>query len=232
MNTIGLLGGMSWESSMLYYQTINRVVRDANPSGDGLSSAPILLDSVNFAVIAKWMLEEDWKQISEYLTQHARVLETAGAQVIGICTNTMHKVYDTIASSVSVPIIHIATPTIAALKAAGVTRAALLGTRFSMNDGFLHDVYATEGIELLTPDNPQCEQIHNIIMNELCQGVILESSRAMYVDAISMLQQQGAQAVVLGCTEISLLLRSDDVELPMFDTADLHARALAAFYLG
>jgi aspartate racemase len=101
-----------------------------------------------------------------------------------------------------------------------------------MNDGFLHDVYATDGIELLTPNKAQCEQIHNIIMSELCQGVILESSRAMYVDAISMLQQQGAQAVVLGCTEISLLLRSDDVELPMFDTADLHARALAAFCLG
>lgn len=231
MKTIGLLGGMSWESSLLYYQTINRAVRDANPSGDGLSSAPLLLDSIDFAPMAKWQRDGDWIHAGQFLAQRAKNLESAGAQVIGLCTNTMHKVYDIIADELSVPVIHIATPTINALKFAGVRRAALLGTRFSMNDGFLHNAYAADGIELLTPDDDVCERVHHIIMSELCQGVISDESRASYVNVIASLQRQGAQAVVLGCTEIALLIGSKDSELPIFDTADLHARALAAFCL-
>ncbi|MGL4768349.1 MAG: aspartate/glutamate racemase family protein [Formosimonas sp.] len=232
MNTIGLLGGMSWESTVLYYQTINRAVREANPSGDGLSSAPILLDSIDFAPMAKWQREGNWDAAGEFLAQRARMLEAAGAQILDLCTNTMHKVFAPIAASVSIPMLHIATPSIAALQAMNATRVAFLGTQFSMQERFLADIYAAQGIELLMPDELAAAQVHHVIMNELCQGQIHDASRQTYLRIIEQLQQRGAQAVVLGCTEITLLLRPQDCALPLLDTADLHARALARLCLG
>lgn len=231
MKTIGLLGGMSWESTALYYQTINRAVRDADQSGDGLSSAPIILDSIDFAPIAKWQREGDWVAAGQFLARRAQILESAGAQTIGLCTNTMHKVFDVVAGAVSIPMLHIASPTIAALKAAGVTRAGFLGTQFSMSERFLLDEYAKHDIALIVPNAPQQAAAHDIIMRELCQGVVSDVSRAAYVRMIDDLAAQGAEVLVLGCTEITLLVQPNDCALPLFDTADLHAKALAAFCL-
>jgi aspartate racemase len=225
MKTIGLLGGMSWESSVLYYQTINRTVRDAGQ--DRLRSAPIILDSVDFAPMAQWQREGNWAMAADFLAARAKMLEAAGAQVLGLCTNTMHKVFERIAAQVSIPMIHIATPTIAALQAAGVQRAAFFGTQFSMSERFLADAYAQAGIELLMPAPLQQNEVHRIIMSELCQGVVRDESRAAYVQILADLQSQGAQAVVLGCTEITLLVHAQHIDAPLFDTADLHAKALA-----
>lgn len=225
MKTIGLLGGMSWESSLLYYQTINRTVRDAGD--DRLRSAPIILDSVDFAPMARWMGAADFEAIAAFLITRAKMLEAAGAQVLGLCTNTMHKVFERIAAQVAIPMMHIATPTIAALQAAGVQRAAFLGTQLSMSERFLADVYAQAGIELLMPAPLQQNEVHRIIMSELCQGVVRDESRATYVQILADLQSQGAQAVVFGCTEITLLVQAQHIDAPLFDTADLHAKALA-----
>ena len=231
MKTIGLLGGMSWESTALYYQTINRAVRDADPSGDGLNSAPIILNSLDFSPVAAWMRDGDWTAISKFLAQQAQILEAAGAQTLGLCTNTMHKVFDVVADAVNIPILHIASPTIAALKAAGVTRAGFLGTQFSMSERFLWDEYAKHDIALIVPNAAQQAVAHDIIMRELCQGVVSDTSRATYVRMIDDLAAQGAEALVLGCTEITLLIQPNDCALPLFDTADLHAKALAAVCL-
>ena len=224
LRTIGLLGGMSWESSALYYRDINQHVRDAL---GGLYSAPILLDSVNFAQMDAWMRMGEWGNISHHLSQRAQALEGAGAQCIAIATNTMHKVYEHIAAAVNVPVLHIATPVITQLHDAGITRIAFLGTRYSMEQDFLTQVYRTAGVNVLVPDASGRDVVHNVIFNELCQGVVNDTSRKQYQTIIASLAAQGAQAVVLGCTEITLLLSAEDVRLPMFDTAALHARALA-----
>ena len=224
LRTIGLLGGMSWESSALYYRDINQHVRDAL---GGLYSAPMLLDSVNFAHIEAWQRAGEWDKAAQYLSQRAQALENAGADCIAIATNTMHKVYEQIAAAVSVPVLHIATPTIDALHDAGITRIALLGTRYSMEQDFMSTIYRAAGIDVLVPDVNGRDVVHNVIFNELCQGIINQASRERYQTIITSLTAQGAQAVVLGCTEITLLLSAEDVSVPMFDTAALHTRALA-----
>ena len=224
LRTIGLLGGMSWESSALYYRDINQHVRDAL---GGLYSAPILLDSVNFAQIEVWQRTGEWDKAAEYLGLRAKVLENAGAHCIAIATNTMHKVYEHIAEAVSIPVLHIATPTIAQLHNTGITCIAFLGTRYSMEHDFLTKVYREAGIDVLVPDASRRDQVHDVIFNELCQGIIKDESRKQYQDTIMSLTTQGAQAVVLGCTEIALLLSAENISVPMFDTAALHARALA-----
>ncbi|AXF86529.1 Aspartate racemase [Ephemeroptericola cinctiostellae] len=224
LRTIGLLGGMSWESSALYYRDINQHVR--NTLG-GLYSAPIVLDSVNFAQMDAWLRMGAWEHIAHHLSQRAQALEGAGAHCIAIATNTMHKVYAHIAAAVNVPVLHIATPTIAQLRNAGITRIAFLGTRYSMEQDFLTQVYRTAGVDVLVPNASERDVVHHVIFNELCQGVVNDTSRKQYQTIIASLAAQGAQAVVLGCTEITLLLSAEDVSLPMFDTAALHARALA-----
>lgn len=224
LNTIGLLGGISWESSALYYRDINLHVRDAL---GGLYSAPIVLDSVNFAQIEAWQRTGAWDEAADHLSQRAQALEHAGASCIAIATNTMHKVYTQIAAAVNVPVLHIATPTISALQAAGIQRIALLGTRYSMAQDFLKVVYQNADIDVLVPDDDGQTVVHDVIFNELCQGVVLDASRIHYQNIINTLVQQGAQAVVLGCTEITLLLKAHDVNVPLFDTTALHTRALA-----
>ncbi|TDR31991.1 aspartate/glutamate racemase family protein [Hydromonas duriensis] len=224
LNTIGLLGGMSWESSLLYYQQINQHIRVAL---GGLHSAPIILDSVDFSIIAAWQQTNEWDKASIYLSQRAQKLEAAGASCVAIATNTMHKVYDAIASSVSVPVLHIAQPTIAALHDAGIQRIAFLGTRYSMTEDFIRSRFAQAGIDVLVPEATDCDCIHNVIFDELCQGLVRRHSKHQYQHIVSKLTQQGAQGVVLGCTEIGLLLTQNDVDVPLFDTTALHTRALA-----
>lgn len=228
LNSIGLLGGMSWESSALYYSHINEQVR--NRLG-GLYSAPITLDSVNFAQMAEWQTTHRWDLATEHLISRARALESAGVKCIAIATNTMHKIYDEIAASVSVPVLHIATPTIEALKKAGFNRVAFLGTRYSMEHDFIRNVYAASGIELITPNQEDRDTVHNVIFDELCQGSVKDCSREAYCKIIQQLAEQGAQAVILGCTEIALLLDHEDCCIPMFDTTDLHTQALGEFIL-
>lgn len=225
LNTIGLLGGMSWESSALYYRDINSHVRTAL---GGFYSAPLILDSVNFAQFERWMSQNDWTALSACLQEHAMKLEAAGATCIAIATNTMHKVYDDIAAAVNLPVLHIATPTIAALKVAGIDRVAFLGTRYSMEQDFMAQVYAASGIELLIPEQNERDDVHDIIFNELCQGIVNADSRERYQHIIANLEARG---VILGCTEIALLIEPKDVKLPIFDTAALHTQALATYVI-
>lgn len=229
LKTIGILGGMSWESSALYYRDINLHIRAAK---GGLHSAPVLLDSVDFAPIAAWLADNNWAALSDFLQQHAQKLEAAGAQCIGIATNTMHKVFDQVAAAVNVPLIHIASPTIAALQAANCHKIGFLGTRYSMEQDFLRSMFESAGVTFIVPNAAEIDVVHGVIFDELVQGIVTEASRAAYQRIIERLAAQGAQAVVFGCTEIGTLLGADDVSLPIFDTTTMHTRALADFCLG
>lgn len=228
MNTLGIIGGMSPESTVSYYRDINRII---NRAQGGNTSAPILLYSVEFETIAQCQRNGDWAQAGQILAAAARTLEQAGAQALILATNTMHKVAADIEQAVSVPLLHILDGTAAAVHAAGLQRVAVLGTRFTMRDNFYRDGLAQRGLTMLVPDETAQDEIHRIIFDELCIGDIRPDSRAYYQNIIRQLHQQGAQGVILGCTEIGLLLHPDDSPLPLFDTATLHARAAADYIL-
>ncbi|HPE59053.1 MAG TPA: aspartate/glutamate racemase family protein [Thiolinea sp.] len=223
MKTIGLLGGMSWESTALYYQLINQGVRQAL---GGLHSAKIMLYSVDFHEIEQRQHTGDWAGTAVMLTDAARRLEAAGADLLLICTNTMHKVAPVVESAISMPLLHIADATALALQADGIRRVGLLGTRFTMEQDFykgrLEQVF---GLEVLVPEPTAREQVHRIIYDELCLGDVQAASRARYLDIIRQLQQRGAEAVILGCTEITLLIQQLHTRLPLYDTTAIHARA-------
>ena len=225
---LGLLGGMSWESTAHYYAQINQHVRAAK---GGLHSAPILLHSVDFADIAAMQQRGDWAQAAALLGDAARGLAQAGAGALVICTNTMHKVAAPVAAAAGIPLLHIADPTIAALLAANVGRVGLMGTRFTMDDGFYRERLEAAGLQVLLPAAADRNEIHRVIFDELCQGEIRAESRAYYLAIIERLQAEGAQAVILGCTEIAMLVSHADTDLPLFDTTALHARAAAAWLL-
>jgi aspartate racemase len=230
MKMIGLIGGMSWESSVLYYQSINR--RVAARLG-GLHSARCLLYSVDFAEIEACQARGDWDRAGERLADAARALQATGADLIGLCTNTMHKVADAIQNAVDIPLLHIADATGAALVAAGVRRAGLLGTRFTMEQAFYRERLAERfDLEVVVPDAPARDAVHRVIYDELCRGVVREESRGRYVEIVQALVDRGVQGVVLGCTEVGMLLRPQDVAVPLFDTAQLHAQALVDAALG
>lgn len=222
MKTIGLIGGMSWESSAHYYRILNS--ETAKRLG-GLHSAPILLHSLDFAPIAHLQEAGEWDVAGDRLAAIAAGLEAAGAGVIGLATNTMHIVADRIASAISVPFVHIADPTADALLHDGYSRVGLLGTRFTMQMPFYSDRLKGRGLEVLVPEVDQTN-LNGIIYEELCLGIVREESRRTYVDAISRLAARGAEAVILGCTEIGMLIDDSVSPLPVFDTTDLHARAL------
>ncbi|MDY0339960.1 MAG: aspartate/glutamate racemase family protein [Coriobacteriia bacterium] len=225
MKTIGLIGGMSWESTVSYYRIVNETVRDT--LGD-LHSAKIVLYSVDFADVEKLQSSGSWDAAGDLLASAAVDLESAGAGLIVLCTNTMHKVAPAIESAVSIPILHIADPTAVAVKARGLTRVGLLATRFTMEQDFYRDrLAALHGIEVLIPDERDRLIVHRVIYEELCLGVVSDSSRDEYRAIIDRLVQAGAQAIILGCTEIGLLVGPADSTVPLFDTADLHARAAA-----
>ncbi len=227
MKTLGLIAGMSWESSISYYQIINQQV--ALKKG-GLHSADIIMHSVDFAPIAALQHNNDWQSISRQLSRTAVNLENAGADAIVICTNTMHKVAQDITESIDIPLLHIADCTAEQLSNKGITSVGLLGTRFTMEDDFYADrLRLQHGIDVVIPNQNQRRDIHQVIYQELCVGQIQLSSRLRFLQIISDLAQRGAQAIVLGCTEIGLLINQDHTEVPLFDTTEIHAKAAATF---
>jgi aspartate racemase len=224
MKTIGLLGGMSWQSTAQYYRLANELV--AARLG-GLHSAQCLLYSVDFAAIEQMQKQDRWDDAGAYLASAAKSLEAGGADLLLICTNTMHKVYDQIAGAVSIPVLHVVDVTAAAVRAAGVSTVGLLGTAFTMEQTFYRDRLASSGLDVVIPDDAQRALVHRVIFEELCRGVIRDESRAAFVEVIDALVARGAQGVILGCTEIELLLGPDDVDVPVFPTTQLHITAAA-----
>lgn len=220
MKTIGLIGGMSWESTVTYYQLINEAVKK---SLGGLHSAKILLYSVDFQEIEECQTRGDWEKSARILGDAAKGLEGAGADCIVICTNTMHKVAPQIGERVSIPILHIAEATAEALIDSGITRVLLLGTRYTMQQDFYKEKLVERGIEVMVPGDEDMEIVNRIIFGELCLGVISEESRREYLRIIEEQKGRGAQGVILGCTEIGLLISQADTELPVFDTTQIHA---------
>ncbi|CAN5875141.1 aspartate/glutamate racemase family protein [soil metagenome] len=226
MRTLGLLGGMSAESTTLYYQELNRLVRARL---GGLHSAQLLLWSVDFAGIAALQASGDWAQAGAVLADAARRLEGAGAQAILICANTMHLVADQVQAAVSVPVIHIADATADAVKAAGCSRPLLLATKFTMEKDFYRGRLAGQGVEALVPDQADRDLLHAIIYDELCLGVIAPASKAVVLAMIARAPE--ADSVIFGCTEIGLLLAPGDLSVPVVDTALVHAAAGVNFAL-
>lgn len=222
MKVIGLLGGMSWESTVSYYQIINRVVRQRL---GGLHSAKCLLFSVDFAEIEACQAEGRWDDAAAALAEGARRLEQGGADFFLICTNTMHKVALQVASAVRVPLLHLAEATADALQRRGMTRVALLGTRYTMEEDFYSGVLRQRGLEVLVPEARERNMINEVIFQELCLGRIEDDSRRMFLKVIGALQARGAQGVVLGCTEIGLLVRPEHTDVPLLDTTLVHATA-------
>lgn len=229
MKTIGIIGGMSWESSAQYYAIINRAVRDRlGPS----HSAKILLNSLDFGPVAALQAAGEWDRLGEIMADSARALEAGGADCIVIATNTMHKLADRVEAATTLPLLHIADATGAAIVAERHKKVALLGTGFTMEQDFLKARLAERhGLEIIIPDPEDRAEVHRVIYEELIAGKILKSSRDAYCDIIARLHGRGAQAVIFGCTEIGLLLSADDSRLPVFDTTWLHARAAAEFAL-
>jgi len=228
MKTIGLIGGMSWESTTLYYQLINREV--ARRRG-GLSSARMNLVSLNFEDIARRQRADDWDGMAGVLCEAARNLRDGGAQCLLIGTNTMHLLAPQVQAAIDVPLIHIADVTADAILAQGLDTVGLMGTRFTMERAFYVERLAQRGIRCVIPDEGQRGEIHRIIFEELCRGELSEASRQWFTDCIADLQARGAQGVVLGCTELPLIIRPQDSALPTFDTTALHALAAVDFSL-
>ena len=229
MKTIGLLGGMSWESTLEYYRIINETVKDKR---GGLHSAECILYSVDFAEIEKLQHGNRWDQALDRLTQACISIEIAGADFLLICTNTMHKLAPEIQQKLSIPLLHIADPTAKKVRSAGLRTVALLGTRFTMEEDFyrgrLENPY---GLEVLIPEEADREIIHRVIYDELCLGVIREASADNYTRIIGRLVNAGAEGVILGCTEIGLLVKPAAYKIPLFDSTRIHAEAAVDFAL-
>ncbi|MBU2952623.1 aspartate/glutamate racemase family protein [Marinobacter sp. F3R08] len=220
MKTIGLLGGMSWESTETYYRLINEGVKARL---GGLHSARLLLYSVDFAEIEALQHRGDWPATAEILSGAALSLEKAGADFLVIGTNTMHKVAPEIEQAIGMPLLHIADATAQVLVKDGISRVGLLGTRFTMEQAFYRSRLEEAGIEVITPDESQRAEVHRVIYEELCQGTINSDSRNAYLDIVASLSEREAQAVILGCTEIGLLIRQSDTRVPLYDTTRIHA---------
>lgn len=225
MKTIGLLGGMSWESTVPYYQIINKTVSEHL---GGLHSAKTLLYSVDFEEVEQLQHTEQWSEAGKLLANAAIRLEIAGADFLVLCTNTMHKVVPQLEAAIRIPLLHIADPTAQAISRAGFKKAGLLGTRFTMEQDFYKArLRKHQDMEVITPSGQDMELVHQVIYQELCLGRVVEPSRNEYRRIVSSLVEQGAQCIILGCTEISMLLRESDSEVPLFDTTAIHARAAA-----
>lgn len=230
MKTLGLIGGMSWESTAIYYRLLNEIVRGRL---GGLHSAKLLLWSFDFAEIAERQHAGDWDGAGALLVNAARRLEAGGAEGLVICTNTMHKLADAVQAAISIPLIHIADATGRAVVEAGAKRPALLATRFTMEQDFYKGRLTGQfGLEVLVPQAAERELVHRIIYDELCLGEIRPSSRAEYLAIIAGLAEAGAQAVILGCTEIALLVGDARAAVPLYDTTAIHAEAAVEWALG
>ncbi len=223
MKSIGLIGGMSWESTVEYYRLINQ---ETKTRLGGLHSARILMESLDFAEIAEMQYAGRWDEMGKILAGSARRLEGAGADLVLICTNTMHKLADQVQAAVSIPLLHIVDPVATAMKAAGMKRVGLLGTNFTMSDSFFRDRLAERfGLEAVVPGDADKQVVHRVIYEELCLGQTEERSRAAYRSIMERLVANGAEGIILGCTEIGLLVGPGDASVPLFDTTVLHARA-------
>ncbi|MDQ0010454.1 aspartate racemase [Luteibacter jiangsuensis] len=229
MKTIGLIGGMSWESTLPYYRTINETIRDEL---GGLHSARLLLYSVDFHEIERLQHAGDWGGAGEAMASAARSLEAGGADFLVLCTNTMHRVAEVIERASALPLLHIADATADALSHHAVHRVGLLGTRFTMEQAFYRERLSARGFDVVVPDDADRDDVHRIIYDELCQGIIRDESRECYRQVMSRLVDEGAEAIVLGCTEVALLVDGEDASVPLFDTAAIHARAAAHHALG
>ena len=230
MRTLGLLGGMSWESTLPYYRAINEGVRDRL---GGLHSARLVLHSVDFADIELLQREDRWDEASALLADATRGLARAGAEGIVLCTNTMHRVAPAVEAACGLPLLHIGDAIGAAVRTAGISRVGLLGTRFTMEHDFLRGrLAARHGVEALVPDAPDRALVHRVIYEELCRGRFLDPARAAFRAVMARLVTAGAQGIVLGCTEIGLLVGPADASVPLFDTTALHAAMAVDFALG
>ncbi|MGW6834637.1 aspartate/glutamate racemase family protein [Streptomyces sp. NPDC054949] len=229
MKTIGLLGGMSWESTAEYYRLLNEFTRERL---GGLHSARCVLYSVDFAEIERLQAQGRWDEAGEVLADAARSLEAAGADLVLLCTNTMHKVADQVQAAVSVPLLHLADATAEAVRARGLRRVGLLGTAFTMEQDFYRGRLAAGGLEVSVPDADERALVHRVIYEELCIGVVREESRTAYREVIAGLVAAGAEGIVLGCTEIELLVGAEDSPVPVFPTARIHAAAAVDAALG
>ena len=224
MKTIGLIGGMSWESTVTYYQIINETIK--NRLG-GLHSAKCILYSVDFDEIEKYQTRGEWDKSADVLSEAAQVLERAGADYIVICTNTMHKVVPEIGRRIHIPILHIADMTAVQLKKQGIRKVGLLGTKYTMQQDFYKNILIEQGIEVVILNDAGVDIVTRIIYYELCLGKIFEKSKAAYLDIIHKLARNGAQGIILGCTEIGLLIQQSDTDIPLFDTTLIHAEQAA-----
>ena len=228
MKRLGLLGGMSWESSIEYERWINEEIRGRL---GGTASADLVIRSFNFADIEAMQESDDWDAAARTLAEAASDLQASGAEGILLCTNTMHRVYDEVQAAVAVPMLHIADATAAAVRAQGISRVALLGTRYTMEQPFYANRLRAAGLEVSVPEEPDRTMIHAVIYAELVRGVVSPDSKRQYLRAIDRLVESGAEGVIAGCTEIELLVGPEDVRVPYFPTAYLHAQAAARFAL-
>ena len=229
MKTIGLIGGMSWESSIEYYRIINEATRDEL---GGLHSAKSIMYSVEFAEIEALQHAGRWDEAARILIAAAQSLEKGGADFVLICTNTMHKLYDDVQRQIKIPMLHIADATAQVIKAGGIGRVGLLGTRFTMEEDFYRGrLIENYGLEVIVPTAEEMTEVHRIIYDELCAGKIIAASRQTYVDIIKRVVGEGAEGVILGCTEIGLLVRQEDSSVPLFDTTAIHAKAAVKYAL-
>lgn len=230
MKTIGLIGGMSWESSLEYYRIINE---ETKKHLGGLHSAKSLMYSVDFAEIEELQHKGDWETATKLMVDAAKRLENGGADFVLICTNTMHKMAKAVEEAISIPILHIADPTAEAIKAQGLTKVALLGTKYTMEQDFYRGRLIEQfGLDVIIPSETDRQTVHDIIYDELCQGEIKATSKQQYMEIIDRLVTDGAQGIILGCTEIGLLIKQADVALPVFDTTQIHATAAVEVALG
>ncbi|MEM7278522.1 MAG: aspartate/glutamate racemase family protein [Pseudomonadota bacterium] len=221
MKTIGLLGGMSWESTQEYYRIINEETQRLR---GGHHSAPIAMISVDFHEIEELQRAGDWEAMADILSEKARQVETAGAELLLICTNTMHKVAEQVAMAVSIPLVHVADATAVSVKRSGASTVGLLGTAFTMEQEFYKGRLQQKGLDVLVPDAKDRELVHRVIYEELVMGEINAASRDIFLDIIGKLQHRGAEAVIEGCTEIGLLVKQEHTQVPLFDTAAIHAK--------
>nr|WP_314080636.1 amino acid racemase [uncultured Leptotrichia sp.] len=226
MKTIGLIGGMSWESTVTYYKIINETVKEKL---GGLHSAKCILYSVDFQEIEECQANGNWKKSGEILGEAANNLEKAGADFIVICTNTMHKVVNQIKEKISIPILHIAEMTAEKILEKGLKNIALLGTKYTMEQDFYKSKLIEKGINVIIPDKNDIEIINKVIYDELCLGTINSNSKKKFLEIVDKLRSKGAEGIILGCTEIGLLIKNEDTDVPLFDTAVIHAEEAAIY---
>ena len=226
MKTIGLIGGMSWESTATYYKIINETIKEKL---GGLHSAKCILYSVDFQEIEECQANGNWEKSGEILGEAANNLEKAGADFIVICTNTMHKVVNQIKEKISIPILHIAEMTAEKILEKGLKNIALLGTKYTMEQDFYKSKLIEKGINVIIPDKNDIEIINKVIYDELCLGIINSNSKKKFLEIVDKLRNKGAEGIILGCTEIGLLIKNEDTDVPLFDTAIIHAEQAAIY---